>query len=134
MKNLILCLFGLLLLAVPTLAVGATEDWSRVKLEKRDHAPLLARQAKNPASLARDPVVAAVLVLQADLAGKITEVSASYDRMENPAEAKVTVTEGGILKDDLIAVRHLLELARNSNNEWHVIGYHRGELRREYTR
>ena len=56
----------------------------------------------------------------------MTGARASYDSMENPSEVTVTVTEGGILDDDLLAIRHLVYLARNRNNrqeinEWMII-------------
>ncbi len=69
-------------------------------------------------------------MLEPDLMGLITSVTAAYDRMEDPSEADVTVTEGGIMDDDLIGIRHVVSLARNSNNKWHVVKCERGELRR----
>lgn len=127
----ILAFFALCIQA-PCAFAGASGEgnWEKVKFATRDHAPLLKRQEKLSAEQSHDPVVVTVLVLEPDLQGKVTAVTASYDRMEGPSEAKVTLTERGILDDDLIAVRHEVDLARNSNNEWHVVGYKRGELRR----
>ena len=106
--------------------------WSKVTIEKRDHGPLLERQARLPMQLAKGPVAITVLVLEPDLMGMITAVAAAYDRMEEPSEVNVTVTEGGLMDDDLFAIRHVVSLARNSNNEWHVVKYGRGELRRAH--
>jgi hypothetical protein len=104
--------------------------WSKVAIEKRDHAPLLERQAKLPMQLAKSPVAITVLVLDPDLAGMITAVATTYDRMENPSEVDVTVTEGGLMDDDLLAIRHVVSLAKNSSKQWRVVRYGRGELRR----
>jgi hypothetical protein len=117
-------------------ASGASADvekaWSKVSIEKRDHAPLLERQSRLPDHLAKDPVAIAVLVLGPDLMGIITAVAIGYDRMEEPSEVNVTVTEGGLMDDDLFAIRHVVSLARNSNSEWRVVKYGRGELRRTH--
>lgn len=104
--------------------------WSKVSTEKRDHAILLERQAKLTMDLAKSPVAITVLVLNPDLMGIITAVATAYDRMENPSEVDVTVTEGGLMDDDLLAIRHVVSLAKNSNNEWRVVKYGYGELRR----
>jgi hypothetical protein len=106
--------------------------WSKVSMEKRDHAPLLERQARLPGHLAKDPVAITVLVLGPDLMGIITAVATAYDRMEEPSEVHVTVTEGGLMDDDLFSIWHVVSLARNSNNEWRVVKYGRGELRRTH--
>ncbi len=103
-------------------------------IEKRDHVPLLERQAKLPKDLAKSLVAITVLVLDPGLAGMITAVTTVYDRMEDPSEVDVTVTEGGLMDDDLLAIRHVVSLARNSNNQWHVVKYGRGELRRAHFR
>ncbi len=55
----------------------------------------------------------------------MTTAVAIYDTVENPSEAEVTVTVRGILDDDLLAVRHIVSMARNSNNEWRVLRYRR---------
>ena len=126
---------GLILLAGARMTAAAPEPeavWAKVTLETRDHAPLLEREAKLPRKQTRSAVVITVLTLQPDLVGMISAVTASYDNMENPAESKVTVTERGILDDDLIAIRHVISLAKNSNGEWRAVGYRRGELRRSH--
>ncbi len=104
--------------------------WSKISIEKRDHAPLLERQAKFPTDLAKSPVAITILVLDPDLAGMINAVSTVYDRMESPSEVNVTVTEEGLMDDDLLAIRHVVSLARNRNNQWREVKYARGELRR----
>lgn len=81
--------------------------------------------------LAKTPVAITLLVLEPDLLGCIEEVSATYDTMEAPAEGSVSVTEG-VPDDDLFAVRHVVSLARNSNNQWRIVGYAKGELRRRH--
>ncbi|WP_193212976.1 hypothetical protein [Luteolibacter marinus] len=106
--------------------------WAKVEFAEREHAPLLERQAKIPIELAKGPVAIALVAIEPDLSGLITGVTAGYDRMEEPAEVKVTVTEGGILDDDLIGVRHGVSLLRNKNNQWRITGYTRGELRRAH--
>jgi len=126
---------GLVLFAGAKVTVAAPETeaaWTKVAFETRDHAPLLERQAKLSPEQAHSAVVVAVMTLQPDVTGLVSAVSASYDTMENPAEVRVTVTERGILDDDLLAIRHVVSLAKNSNGEWRVAGYRRGELRRSH--
>jgi hypothetical protein len=106
--------------------------WGKVAMQERDHASLLERQARLPKQLAKNPVAITVFVLDPDLMGLITAVATTYDRMEEPSEVNVTVTEGGLLDDDLLAIRHVVSLARNSNNQWRVVKYGRGELRRAH--
>lgn len=118
--------------AEPPAESGLEAAWRRVPFAKREHGPLLERQGDLPESLARNPVAVATAVLGPDLAGVITSVSTSYDSMEGPAEVQVTVTEGGILDDDLLGVRHVLSLAKNRNNQWRIVGHTRGELRRAH--
>lgn len=120
-------------LAGTTFAATDTDAaWTNVKFEARGQAPLLEREAKLPPEQTRHAVTIAVLVLEPDLEGVVSAVAATYDNMENPSEAEVTVTVRGILDDDLLAVRHIVSLARNSKNEWRVVGYRRGELRRSH--
>lgn len=117
----------------PTTSTASNESpWDKATIETRDHAPLLERQAALPADLAKTPVAIALLVLDRDMTGVVTDVSADYDTMESPAEVEITITEGGILDDDLHAIRHQVSMARNSNNEWRIVGYGRGELRRSH--
>lgn len=99
-------------------------------LEEADHGTLLERQATLPRSMDGSPVGIAVAVLSPNLVGLITNVETAFDSMENPAEVEVAVTEGGILDDDLLGIEHRVSLARNSNDEWRVVGYRRGEKRR----
>lgn len=109
--------------------------WSRVEMETRPHAPLLERQGTlGPGFAKAPPATLALLVLDPSLTGIVTTVGAAYDSMETPSEATVTVTEGGILDDDLLGVRHVVSLARNSNGEWRIVGLQRGELRRRHLR
>lgn len=97
-----------------------------------NHAPLLERQAAIPRDLAKTPATIALLVIEQDLLGCVEELSARYDNMETPSEVGISVTESGILDDDLHAVRHVVALARNSNNQWRIVGYTKGELRRRH--
>jgi hypothetical protein len=106
--------------------------WSKVKLEKSNHARLLERQAAMPAKLAKEPVARALVAIDPDLSGLVTAVAADYDVMENPSEVKITITERGIPDDDLLGVRHVISMAHTGNNEWHVVEYRRGELRRRH--
>jgi len=122
-----------LLLIGPAASAAEDEDpWSRVELEDRAHAPLLERQAELDPELPGGPVALAVLVVAPDLAGLVSEVATRYDTMENPASVTVTITERGILDDDLLGVRHAIRLDRNRNDQWRVTGYQRGELRRHH--
>ncbi len=135
-----ICLFvlaaGLVLASVGVVAreksaaPGFDEAWGKVEFEERGHAPLLERHAKLAPRLAGDPVVLTLVVLDPDISGLVTAVSAAYDRMENASEVEVTVSERGIMDDDLLGIRHVVSLARNRNDEWRVTGYRRGELRR----
>lgn len=108
--------------------------WEKVEIAPREHAPLLERQANLPRERSARPWALALAVLEPDFAGLVTSVEVDYDRMENPAEAEVTVTERGILDDDLLGIRHVVSLARNSNDEWRLVGYRVGELRRRHLR
>lgn len=112
----------------------ARSPWENVVMAPSDHAPLLERQAALPPSLASSPVAIATLVVEKGLLGFVTEVTADYDTMEEPSEATVMVTESGILDDDLHGIRHVISLLRNSNNEWRITEYLRGELRRRHFR
>lgn len=118
----------------PDQPVPSNDPWSRVAMEEKAHGPLLERQATLPTELAKNPAAIATAVVTKDLSGLITGTEASFDTMENPSEVTVTVTEGGILDDDLIGVRHLITMARNKNNEWRIVGYRWGELRRKHLR
>ena len=61
-------------------------------------------------------------------------VEATYDDPARPTEVMVAVTETGMRDDDLRGVRHLVTLSRNSNKQWRVTRYRRGELRRVHFR
>ena len=53
--------------------------------------------------------------------GMITAVDAAYDRMQEPSEVNVTVTEGGPMDDDLLAIRHVSSPSRETattNGTW----------------
>ena len=110
------------------------QDWSRVRMEPRPHPPLLARLQNAPRDLTREPVATTLVALRPDLSGVVTTATAAYNGMENPSEVTVTITEAGILDDDLLGVRHAVNLARNRNDEWRIVRYARGELRRRYLR
>ena len=127
------------LLAAFTLSLPAQEapkpyPWeaalAKKPLEAAEHGPLLERQAKLPAELSREAVSLSIQVLAPDFYGLVTSTRAKYDFMDGPSEVIVEVSEGGILDDDLIAIRHEVTLDRNSNGEWRVTGYRRCELRR----
>lgn len=75
--------------------------------------------------------------------GIVLSVNVHLDRSENPERASVIVTDGGILDDDLLGVRHVLTLCRMpapseiqgqkaSSEAWSIIGYSKGMLRREH--
>lgn len=110
------------------------QDWSRVRMEPRSHAPLLARLQNAPRDLTREPVATTLVALRPDLSGVVSTATTAYNGMENPSEVTVTVTEAGILDDDLLGVRHAVNLARNRNGEWRIVRYAQGELRRRHLR
>lgn len=125
--------------AIPAQSIKETQSvqnepapWNRVTFEKRDHGPLLERQAKLDPAIADAPLVIVLMVLKQEISGQLTDSSTNFDSMEAPALVEVTVTEGAILDDDLSAIRHKVNLARNSNNQWRIVGYERGELRRSH--
>lgn len=101
-----------------------------IPLTAAAHGPLLERQAKLPPEIGKDAAAIVASVLAPDLIGVTTRIELRYDQLENPAEVTVTLEEGGILDDDLLGRRHLVELARNRNGDWRVIGYRVGERRR----
>lgn len=106
--------------------------WDKVTMKEADHAPLLQRQAGLPPKLTKSAPALALLILEPDFTGIATEVTARYNSMESPSEVNVIITEDGILDDDLLGVRHLITLDLNSNGEWRVTAYQRGELRRKH--
>jgi len=123
--------FFLFLAGVACILTGSTHFLQAADPSgKADHAPLLARQAELPEDLQRDPATLALAVLGPDLMGVVTALDAKFDTMENPSEVTITVKEGGILDDDLFGREHRISLARNSRNQWRVIGYEITEQRR----
>lgn len=80
--------------------------------------------------LPKSPVAITVLVLDPDLADVITAVSTVYDRMENPWEVNVAVTEEGLMDDDLLAIPARRLPGQEQQQRMAVVKYGRGELRR----
>lgn len=109
-------------------------DWARVRMVPQAHGPLLQRMLRAPADVTGEAMMTTLYVLGPDLAGVVTEATTRYDRMENPSQVTVTATEGGIMDDDLLGVRHAVTLNRNSNRQWRITRYARGELRRRNLR
>lgn len=110
------------------------QAWHRVRYTQRDHGVLLRRQSRLPKGLAKSPVTIAQLTLEPEFSGSVTEVEATYDDPARPTEVMVAVTETGMRDDDLRGVRHLVNFSRNSNKQWRVTRYRRGELRRVHFR
>lgn len=115
-----------------TPAPSGEAAWAKEEMAAAAHGPLLERQGRIPLELSKDAVGLAVTALSPDLMGVVGEVSASYDSMESPSEVVVTVTETGIMDDDLLGVRHSVSLAKNRNGQWRIVGYEKGELRRKH--
>ncbi|MGB1130178.1 MAG: hypothetical protein ACPG4K_09005 [Haloferula sp.] len=132
-----LCLAGPLVAEESSKATEAkvpADPWHRVHHEKKDHAELLKRQASLPQNLAAHAVTTALMVLTPEIDDLVVKVETEFDAMEEPSEVKVFVIEKGIMDDDLIGIRHIVEMARNRNREWRITGYQVGELRREHFR
>jgi len=113
-------------------APAAALPWEKVTMKDSDHAPLLQRQAGLPPKLTESAPAIVLLVLEPDFLGIAEEAKARYNSMESPRSVTVTIIERGILDDDLLGLRHLVSLELNSNEEWRVVGYQRGELRRKH--
>lgn len=105
--------------------------WDKVNFIEQNLATLHARAAKLP-SLSKSPVPLAAAAISPDILGYITTVTTTYDSMEEPSKVVVTITDGGIMDDDLISVRHIITLTRNDENGWKASKYTRGELRRQF--
>jgi hypothetical protein len=93
-------------------------------------AVLLERQSKLPASLQKSPEAIVHAVLAPSIYGQAHQTKSEYDSVEGASEVTVTVEEGAILDDDLLGVIHTVNLLKNKNGEWRIVGYSYKEKRR----
>ena len=75
---------------------------------------------------------AAVVLGSIFIHGYVTKIEVQLDASENPRHAVVSLTDDGILDDDLHAVRHEFVLVRDREGYWTVQSHHKGELRRRH--
>ena len=116
-------------------ACGGGEDttdyrakaWEHVKFEEVEPAAAASKATEMQQS---QPMTLAFLALKPICL--VTSASVGIDSPEEPSRATVVIEEGGIPDDDLIAVRHKLELKREANGGWRIVSYRRGECRRKH--
>lgn len=115
-------------------------EWEYVDFVAQDTERFDEAMRQRPPSLEQPAAIALHLLPSY---GVVLSVDVRLDRVENPRFATVTVTDGGILDDDLLGVRHVLKLNRIparsetsaqeiSSMAWTVAGYSKGMLRREH--